>query len=445
MAEHPLALSTRLIDGGIVDTPPNRVSNELSELADGVAMVESFSHVVAVDTGDGLVTFDTSGANTGAVVVEALAGWRPAPVHSIVYTHGHLDHVGGSGHFAAAADAAGRPRPRVIGHELVAARFERYRWTSGYNRLINLRQFGGAAKAAATTGGATKRPFLPERTLEPDVIYRDRLVESVGDDRFEFNHCLGETDDHTWTWIPGRRMICAGDQFIWNFPNCGNPQKVQRYPLEWARSLRNMAATDVELFVPAHGLPIEGHDRIVTCLTTVADTLERLVADVVDAMNAGATLDEIVQAVTVPAEVLELPYLRPMYDEPEFVIRNVWRLYGGWWDGNPARLKPPADRAVGIEVAALAGGVTNLVDRALALSADGDHRLACQLIEFAAEAEPEARAVHEARSTIYGARRGAESSLMAKGIYLSAKADSDAVVTGEVGKPKMVLDIGHPA
>ena len=95
-----------------------------------------------------------------------------------------------------------------------------------------------------------------------------------------------------------------GDQFIWNFPNCGNPQKVQRYPLEWAASLRSMAAMDAELFVPAHGLPIAGPDRIRTCLETVAATLEVLVADVVDAMNAGAVLDDILHSVSVPAATL---------------------------------------------------------------------------------------------------------------------------------------------
>jgi len=175
----------------------------------------------------------------------------------------------------------------------------------------------------------------------------------------------------------------------------------------------------------------------------VASTLETLVAQVLDGMNSGATLDEILGSVHVPAETLELPYLRPLYDEPEFVIRNIWRLYGGWYSGNPAHLKPPSEAALGAEVAALAGGVDALITRASELSSAGDHRLACQVIEFAAAAEPESHAVHEARSHIYGARRPAETSLMSKGIYNSAKAESDAVVTGEVPKVKMLFSIGE--
>ena len=440
VSEHPLDLSARMIDSGTADVAPNRVTQELSELADGVALVESFSHVAVVDTGEGLVTFDTSGARTGPEVVAALRGWSTEPVRGLVYTHGHLDHVGGSRAFAADAAERGHEAPAVIGHERLHARFDRYELTSGWNQIINQRQFGGAATQAAS---AVERPFVPRGTLRPTVTYTDELVEHIGDDTFEFRHCKGETDDHTWTWIPERRMICAGDQFIWMFPNCGNPQKVQRYPVEWAESLRAMAAKEPELFVPAHGLPIAGKERIATCLHTVAATLETLVSQVLDAMNSGAVLDDIVHSVAVPDETLAIPYLRPLYDEPEFVVRNIWRMYGGWWDGNPARLKPPADAALGVELAALTGGALRLAERAVELSAAGDHRMACQLVEFAAAAEPESRAVHEVRAAVYTARRAAESSLMAKGIFRSAVADSQTVVTGEVPETTMVLNLGE--
>ena len=63
-------------------------------------------------------------------------------------------------------------------------------------------------------------------------------------------------------------------------------------------------------------------------------------------MNEGARLDDIVQTVRAPAHLLERPYLHAVYDEPEFVVRNLWRLYGGWYDGDPSHLKPaPAGRA----------------------------------------------------------------------------------------------------
>ena len=66
-----------------------------------------------------------------------------------------------------------------------------------------------------------------------------RLTFTRGDCTFELTHGRGETDDHTWTWIPERKLLAPGDLFIWAVPNGGNPQKVQRYPIEWAAALRS--------------------------------------------------------------------------------------------------------------------------------------------------------------------------------------------------------------
>ncbi len=126
----------------------------------------------------------------------------------------------------------------------------------------------------------------------------------VGDTTIELNHARGETDDHLWAWLPDRKWIMAGDFVIWNFPNAGNPQKVQRYPFEWAAALRDMIAAGPELLVPAHGLPIAGQARIAMVLSDIAEALEHLVADVIAMMNQGATLDTIIHTVSVPADTL---------------------------------------------------------------------------------------------------------------------------------------------
>ncbi len=102
-----LALSSRIIDEGVAHGPVNRITHELSEIAPGVAMVEAFSHSVLFETDDGLVVFDTSGAQGGKLVVDAIRGWSKARFNTLVYTHGHIDHVGGCGAFL--ADAAGEP------------------------------------------------------------------------------------------------------------------------------------------------------------------------------------------------------------------------------------------------------------------------------------------------------------------------------------------------
>ena len=421
-----LGMSEAIIEGRVGAEgvgPINRINHQLSEIAAGVAMVEAFSHCVLFETDDGLVAFDTSNHQGGAKVVEEIRRWRSDRFNTIVYTHGHIDHVGGCGAFLEDAEGRGHACPCVTGHENVARRFDRYDLTDGYNRIINERQFGQFRRAGYGLDGGAR--FLPPTSPRPDTVYRDELAIAPGGLEIELRHAKGETDDHTWAWIPRHKAICAGDFFIWNFPNAGNPQKVQRYPVEWAAAMRAMAAQGAELFLPAHGLPIAGAARIRRVLEEVADALDYLVGETLGLMNQGARLSDIIHSVKIAPEVLEKPYLRPMYDEPEFVVRNIWRLYGGWYDGNPANLKPAADRVLAAEVASLAGGALKLAERALELS-DLDPRLACHLAEMAVLAEPENRRAHQVRAEVFQARRGRETSLMAKGIFGYAANESTA-------------------
>lgn len=415
-----LERSARYIDEGTYEGPAanNPTDASFHEVADGIGMVAAFSHVWGLRSGGELAVFDTSLAPFGALAVDALRRWTEDPLAHIVYTHGHVDHVGGAPAFLADAESRGHARPRITSHENAPARFARYQDTHGYNAVINARQFG--------PGGLQ----FPDQFVTPDVTFDQDLSLTVGDTAVEIHHDRGETDDHAWSWVPEHKAIFCGDLFIWVFPNAGNPQKVQRYAADWAVALRKMIALEPELLLPAHGLPIAGRERIATVLDNTATALEGLLHDTVAMMNEGATLDEIVHTVRVPERFADLPYLRATYDEPEFVVRNIWRLYGGWYDGNPARLKPPRDGDVAAEVAGLAGGAAALSVRAVEVADAGDLRLACQLAEWAGAAAPDDAEVHERRAEVYRRRRQAESSLMSKGIFGTAAQSSEAVVDG---------------
>jgi alkyl sulfatase BDS1-like metallo-beta-lactamase superfamily hydrolase len=407
------------VDSGIIDLAdrlwrgentveeahPFSLIGEAEEVADGVAFVPSFANVTAFRTDDGLVLVDTGSAPLAEHVHGTLRRWDASPLHTAVYSHGHIDHVFGVPVFEAESEAQGWRRPHVVAHQALPARFDRYVLTAGYNEVVNQRQF--------------QLPDLrwPREYRYPDETYDDALALAVGGIEFALQHCRGETDDHTYTWVPDRKVLCCGDLFIWASPNAGNPQKVQRYPREWAAGLRAMAGLGAELMLPGHGVPVVGVDRIRQALTETAELLEHLHDETVAMMNTGATLDDIVHTVQAPSHLLERPYLRPVYDEPEFVVRNIWRLYGGWWDGDPSHLKPAPARALATELATLAGGARALADRARVLADAGELRLAAHLAELAGQAAPDDDAVTAARAEVYARRAEAEMSTMSKGVF----------------------------
>src|SRR3954454_7884432 len=257
-------------------------NGELVEVAPDTAFVAAFSNVAALGTDDGLVLADTSSWFAAPAVHASLRSWRDVRLDTAVFTHGHTDHCFGVELYEARADEQGWRPPRVLAHEAITARFDRYRETAGYNGIINQRQFQLAA------------PTFPTEFRYPDETFRDRADLTVGGETIECHHARGETDDHVWLWVPGRRILCTGDLFIWASPNCGNPQKVQRYAKEWAVALRTMADLGAETLLPGHGLPLHAADRIRESLETTADLLETLHDDTLRMMNAGARLDEII-------------------------------------------------------------------------------------------------------------------------------------------------------
>jgi alkyl sulfatase BDS1-like metallo-beta-lactamase superfamily hydrolase len=415
-SEDLLELVDRLWSGDerIEDHHPLIGDGRLVEVASRTAFVFSFGNVCAFETDEGILLIDTSGPLFAGKVLELLQDYSEQPVVRIVYTHGHLDHVGGAPMFDADASGAGREPPQVIAHEAVTGRFDRYAMTAGYNGVINARQFGV--------------PGLqwPTDYRRPDETYRDRHTIELGGEEFHLRHGEGETDDATWVWAPARKVLCCGDFFIWASPNAGNPQKVQRYPKEWAATLREMAELGAEVLLPGHGFPVVGPDRVATALTKSAELLESLVEHTLEMINAGAALDEIVHSVRAPAELLAEPFLRPIYDEPEFVVRNLWRLYAGWYDGNPANLKPAPDKSVASEVADAFGGASRMAARALELLDEGDQRLAGHLAQWALLADPGATGVRETYRKVFETRAESEASTMSKGIFTAAARPPDA-------------------
>jgi alkyl sulfatase BDS1-like metallo-beta-lactamase superfamily hydrolase len=380
---------------------------ELAEITTGVGFVAAFANVSVFDTESGLVLVDCGHPAMAQRLFDEVRHWSAKPVELIVYTHGHVDHVFGSLMFDREADANGWPRPRVVAHSNVGKRFDRYRLTAGLNTEINRRQFQiGLA--------------WPTEYRHPDETYQDRLGLEVGGLRLELCHGRGETDDHTWVWLPQRGVLCTGDFFIWACPNAGNPQKVQRYAGEWAEALRAMDRLDAEILLPGHGLPIIGAARVHQALREMAELLESLQTQTLRLMNEGATLNRVLQAVRAPAELLERPYLRPIYDDPEFIVRNIWRLYGGWYDGNPAHLMPAPDAELAAEVATLAGGAEALAERARELARQGRTRLAAHLARMAVQSSLASRLALEVEAEVFERRSAEESSLMARNIYAAA-------------------------
>ncbi len=377
------------------------------EVAPGVLMFANFVNNYALVLGDRLLIVDPGFQHLGPVFHEAVRRWTSAPLDTAVYTHGHADHAFGLGPFLAVGE-----HPQIIAQENCVQRFRRYALTHGWNAHINQRQF------------SLPQPVFPAEFTWPTLTFRDALQQRIGGKEVHYFAAKGETDDACYVWIPELRYLFCGDLIIWQSPNCGNPQKVQRYPLEWGEALERMASLNAEYLFPGHGLVVRGEEAVRLVLLDTARYLRVIIEQVLERMNAGESPEEILHAVQPDPELSRRPYLQPTYDHPKFIVRNLLRLWGGWWNGNPADLLPAHPDRLAAEIAHLAGGAAALIARGRELLANGETVLAAHIAEWAVRAFPKQRAAWELKRDVFARRLDEEHSLMAQGIYRAAMNDA---------------------
>ena len=186
-------------------------------------------------------------ARPATVLRKAVRAWSDAPLHTAVYTHGHADHAFGLRAFLAAGE---RPRDRRAGELRGALPPLRGACTAG------TRASTSASSACRSRCSRSSFDWPTHATSATQLAHAARRPR-----RSTYDAAKGETDDALWVWVPERRYLFTGDLIIWQAPNCGNPQKVQRYPEDWADALEPWPGSTPSGCSPGHGLVVHGRGR----------------------------------------------------------------------------------------------------------------------------------------------------------------------------------------
>jgi len=379
-------------------------------------------------TDEGIVVVDTGIAGDAPYRVRRIREKSSAPFHSLVYTHGHGDHAGGAMAFIEDAQKRGQPRPKVIGHELVAPRFDKYKMLAGWRAYIGRLQF--PRRPGMTASG---QPAVSPTYVYPDVVVSDAIKYRVGGLTIEVYHARGETDDCLWVWVPERRVAVLGDLLIGGCPNTGNPLKEQRYTLEWAQALETIAGKKPEYVIAGSGPVIRGN-LVDAVLLDTAKYLRTIHEQVIDLLNEELWIEDIIRRVKIPEDLAKKPWLAPTYGHPVFIIHDVYRRYTGWYDGNPSELFPAESADIAAEVTGMSGGAEKIMARAKKLKEQGKSQLALHLIDFAIKGAKDNAVRKDAlllKCELLNARADIEPSLIARHILrtgaAAAKDAADAI------------------
>lgn len=359
-------------------------------IGEGLFVLPGQGNSLAVTTDDGVIVLDASGHAHAPGMIADLRERTQAPVHAIVYSHGHNGYNASIDLWDAHAAERGEPAARRIAHRLLPARYARYRETFELQARMAAMQFPTKRTLGEVGAGFGLH--------DPTETFDDTMTVTTAGRRVELIHAPSEVDDAIALWLPDDGLLAAGAATPGTtIPNIGTPLRTQRYTMRWAHTLERLAGLEAERLLTEFGPLIEGRAAVRDWLIQTANALRWLREEVVRRLNAGMNEREILADMTYPAAIFDQPWMRPTYGAPEYIVRDLYREENGWWDRNPTSLHPAS------EVAA-AQAVWSAIDpdkvlaRARELADAGEAQLALHVVDLIAGGPAGEPLVAEARA-----------------------------------------------
>ncbi len=352
-----------------------------------IYLSEGLSNSYLITTPEGRIVINTGMGFEAPIHKRNYDAVDDSPLRYILLTQSHVDHVGG-------VDLL-----REEGTELVA---QEGNWALQVeNASLQPIRAGRSAFAFAETIGKSLSyiaknidgPISPQSQPQPSLTFRDDYHFELGGLQLELISVPGgETTDSMLIWLPQHKICFSGNLFsalFGHFPNLVT-MRGDRYrdATGFIDSLNKVLELEPELLLVGHGGPIQGKEVIREELTRLRGAVQFVHDAVVEGMNAGQTIYQLMNEIQLPPEL----EVGQGYGKLSWSIRAIWENYMGWFHAqSTTELYPVPPSNVYPDLVELAGGAAAVAERAEAKRAQGLWVEAIALAEVALSAEPSQR------------------------------------------------------
>ncbi|MFK8049093.1 MAG: MBL fold metallo-hydrolase [Halioglobus sp.] len=320
---------------------------EIRKIADNIHYATGVGNTIMIDTDEGVVIYDTG------LVLQAAKQMRmlkeqvsDAPVHAIILSHSHADHIGG-------AKLWMEQGSEIIAHKEYS---EEQRYLTELEPYLYGRN-------------RTLFPWIPEKTVDIEMMRYGGITPTITvDDEDVYAFTLGgiefqvigapgaEGADNIVLWLPEQKILFTGDFYGPQFPQFPNiftmrGEKIRK-PMEYVASLNKLILLEPEIVVPSHLDPTVGAQTIREGMERIRDAVQYVHDETIAGMNAGKSVNQLMQEIKLPPELS----LVQNHGKVDWAVRSIWDYYATWFHfESTTELYPVAASEIYTDIADIAG------------------------------------------------------------------------------------------
>lgn len=375
----------------------------LFEVTDGIYQVRGFdiANVTFIRGKTGWIVIDplTCGETAQAALALVNEKLGARPVHTVIYTHSHIDHFGGVRGVTSDEDVeAGKTNvvapegflEAAVSENVIAGVVMGRRATYMYGSLLPARPDG------YVDSGLGKGPVLGSVGLiAPTESITETGTERVYDDVEIVFQMTPNTEAPAEMnfYFPQFRSLCMAENCTATLHNLYTPRGAQvRDSLSWSKYIDE----SIELFSDAsdsvfasHHWPRWGQGVVREFLSKQRDAYRYIHDQSMRLANQGETMVEIAEQMDLPESLRTQMHVRDYYGTVNHNSKAVYQRYLGWFDGNPAHLHelPPVEASK--KYVEFMGGAAATLGKARSAFDKGDYRWVAQVVNHVVFADPE--------------------------------------------------------
>jgi len=375
----------------------------LFEVVPGVYQVRGadLSNLTIVEGEQGITIYDPLiSAETAHAALELYYQHRPRkPVMAVLYTHSHIDHVGGVRGIVDEADVkAGKVKiyapegflENFVSENLFAGTAMGRRASYMYGNLVNPGPQGTVtAGLGISTSNGTITLIVPT-----DLITKTgekRLIDGI---EYEFLMAPGSEAPSEMMWyLPKFKLINTAEDATHTMHNLytlrgAKTRDARLWPMYLNQAIQ-MWGDKYEVQITMHHWPTWGNAQVTQLIKVQRDTYKFMHDQTLHFANMGYTMNELPGLVTLPQSLSNQWASRGYYGSQSHDVRAVYNYYLGYFDGNPASLNPLPPAEVGSKYVTALGGPDAVLKLGREALQNGDYRWGSELVNHLVFAQPD--------------------------------------------------------